>query len=131
LKLKSIAKKTKETFMKKPILFFLTVLFLSFTPSFPAGPLQPQGPDIEINQQLRQKAFMHLGIGLCAVVLSSVVIYNSIRWAADYDRDKHAVAAIGFGISIPVGISGVIFLISSSNLFSASRSVAEVKAIGP
>ena len=116
--------------MLKPLLF-LTILFLSPTPSFPAEPLHPQGSDIEVNQELRQKAFMHLGIGLCAVVLSSVVTYNSIRWAADRDRDNHAVGMVGLGISVPIGISGIVLLMTSANLFSSSKSVAEVKPIGP
>jgi hypothetical protein len=46
--------------MLKPLLFFLTLFLLSPTPLFPAGPALLQGPNIEVNQELRQKAFMHL-----------------------------------------------------------------------
>jgi hypothetical protein len=116
--------------MSKPhltILFFI-VLLLSPTPLFPAEPALLQGPDIEVNQELRQKAFMHLGIGLGALVLSSVLTYNSIRWAADRDPDNHAVGMVGLGISVPIGLSGIVLLFSSSSLFSSSKTVAEVKA---
>jgi hypothetical protein len=38
---------------------------------------------------------------------------------------------VGLGISVPIGISGIVLLFSSANLFSSSKTVAEVKAIGP
>jgi hypothetical protein len=116
--------------MRKALLMLSTVMLVSQNGlSEPVPNVQPS--DSEINSEIRNKAYVYLGISILALAASIPLgIISTNRFVKrDSENFNKIQGGIGLCVSVPLGMSGFALLVSSFQLFSSSKAPLEVKEV--